>query len=246
MITILTLLATLTFSTLVTRVAAVALMLTGLSRETARFQARSAFYGVGFTTSEAEMIVGHPVRRKIVMMLMILGNVGLVMVAATLILSVMSVQGSSWTDAKVWLFGGGLIALIVLVRSRRLEDWIARISSHCLCQLTELDRRDHLNLLHLPDGHGVAEVALHDKHPLVGKTIAEARTERDGVRILGVQSHAGYASLPAGESVLQSGTTLVLYGPARQISALGADAASATHQMGPAERPPATTPGGNP
>ena len=240
MVAIVTLLATLTFSTLVTRVAAVALMLTGLSRDTARFQARSAFYGVGFTTSESETIVGHPVRRKIVMMLMLLGNVGLVMVAATLILSAMGVQGSSWTDAKVWLFGGGLIALIVLARSRRLEYWIVQISSDCLCRLTELDRRDHLNLLHLADGHGVAEVALHDKHPLVGRTIAEAGTERDGVRILGVQSRAGYASLPAGELVLQSGTTLVIYGPARQISALGSDAAPAAHQTGPADRRPAS------
>ena len=47
---------------LVTRVAARALTLTELSSEAARFQARSAFTGVGFTTSEAEGIVSHPVR----------------------------------------------------------------------------------------------------------------------------------------------------------------------------------------
>ena len=40
-------------SLLVTRVATVALTLTGMSREMVRFQARSALTGVGFTTSEA-------------------------------------------------------------------------------------------------------------------------------------------------------------------------------------------------
>ena len=35
---------------------------TGTSSELARFQARSAFTGVGFTTSEAESVVLHPVR----------------------------------------------------------------------------------------------------------------------------------------------------------------------------------------
>ena len=39
---------------LINHIATVALSLTGLSREVARFQARSAFTGVGFTTNEAE------------------------------------------------------------------------------------------------------------------------------------------------------------------------------------------------
>jgi Trk-type K+ transport system membrane component len=39
---------------IVTRVTTVVLTLTGMSRGSARFQARSAFSGVGFTTSEAE------------------------------------------------------------------------------------------------------------------------------------------------------------------------------------------------
>ena len=51
-------------SLLVTRVAAVMLTLTGLSAQSARFQARSAFSGAGFTTSESEAITNHPVRRR--------------------------------------------------------------------------------------------------------------------------------------------------------------------------------------
>ena len=60
MIAIGTVLAAILVSLLVTRVAAIALSVTGLSRESARFQARSAFTGVGFTTSEAESVVNHP------------------------------------------------------------------------------------------------------------------------------------------------------------------------------------------
>lgn len=44
-------------SLLITHIAAVALTLTGLSSDIARFQARSAFTGVGFTTKEAEKVV---------------------------------------------------------------------------------------------------------------------------------------------------------------------------------------------
>ena len=78
MVPILSLLLVLGISMVLTRVAAVALVHTGLGREAARFQARSAFTGVGFTTSEAEQVVGHPVRRRIVMWLMLVGSVGIV------------------------------------------------------------------------------------------------------------------------------------------------------------------------
>jgi len=50
MLAIGTVLAALLLSLLITRIATIALSVTGLSRETARFQARSAFTGVGFTT----------------------------------------------------------------------------------------------------------------------------------------------------------------------------------------------------
>ena len=87
MLAIVTLLLVVAFSILVTRTAAVALTHTGLSQEAARFQARSAFTGVGYTTSESETVVNHPVRRRIVMLLMWVGNAGIVTAISTLILS---------------------------------------------------------------------------------------------------------------------------------------------------------------
>ena len=67
MVAVVSLLLVLGTSVILIRVAAVALESTGLSRDAARFQARSAFTGVGFTTAEAENVVVHPIRRRIVM-----------------------------------------------------------------------------------------------------------------------------------------------------------------------------------
>lgn len=73
MLSIVSLLIVLTLSILVTRIATVALAHTGLSRESAKFQARSAFTGVGFTTNESEKVVNHPIRRRILLLRMLLG-----------------------------------------------------------------------------------------------------------------------------------------------------------------------------
>jgi len=79
-------------SMVVTPTATVALTMTALSREAARFQARSAFSGAGFTTDEAEWVVNHPVRRRIVMLLILLGGAGLVTSLATLVLSLSRIE----------------------------------------------------------------------------------------------------------------------------------------------------------
>ena len=107
MLGIISLLIVVTLSILITRIATIALTHTGLSRQAARFQARSALTGAGFTTTESEKVVNHPVRRRIVMLLMLVGNAGIVTGMASLILTFLH-QGN----------GGGLgfpLKLAVLI-----------------------------------------------------------------------------------------------------------------------------------
>src|SRR3954469_4945869 len=87
MISLILVFAVILLSLLIIRVATVVLGLTGMSQESARFQARSAFTGVGFTTTEAESVVEHPVRRRVVMALMLLGSAGVVGTLASLVVS---------------------------------------------------------------------------------------------------------------------------------------------------------------
>ena len=78
MATAISLLAILTLSVIAVKAGSVALWLTGLPRDAARFQARSAFTTTGFTTPQAALVVNHPERRRVISVLMILGNAGIV------------------------------------------------------------------------------------------------------------------------------------------------------------------------
>ncbi len=70
-------------SILVVMIGAIAFELTGLERSSSQFQALSCFTGTGFTTKESEQITLYPLRRRIAMFLMIIGNAGFVtMIAA--------------------------------------------------------------------------------------------------------------------------------------------------------------------
>lgn len=151
----------LSLSVLVIRIASVALRLTGLEESQARFQSLSAFTGTGFTTGEAEMIVNYPVRRRIVSLLMVVGNLGLVTVLATLVTSLVSTEGEpeAIIQQLIWLFCGLALLWILMLNpmaDRILCAWIGRL----LDVTTLLRRRCFHRLLQLGNGISVCE------HPL--------------------------------------------------------------------------------
>lgn len=78
-----------------TRIGALELVHMGLSKEAANFQARSAFMGVGFTTSESELVVDNPVRRKFLTFLIFLGNAGVIKTISSVIFSFLSLERSN-------------------------------------------------------------------------------------------------------------------------------------------------------
>ena len=107
---IISLLVVVILSLMVVRIATIALALTGLSDQLARFQARSAFTGAGFTTKESEKVMQHPVRRRIILLLMLLGNAGFITAVSSLILSFMRTGEATGVSATVWFRLGVLAA----------------------------------------------------------------------------------------------------------------------------------------
>lgn len=58
--------------------------LTGLKVEVSRFQVISMMTGTGFTTDESELILGHPVRRKLATFLILFGAFSLAVIISSI------------------------------------------------------------------------------------------------------------------------------------------------------------------
>jgi hypothetical protein len=208
-------------SLLVTRIASMALMLTGMSRESARFQARSAFTGVGFTTGEAEEIVKHPVRRRIVMLLMLLGNLGVGAVVATLMLSLMKTAESEFWWQKLLLLAAGLLLLWLAATNRYLERHTNRVISWGLRYWGRFQVRDYVAILQLEGGYAVSELLVEPNDWLAEKTLIELKLPREGVLVLGIQREEGaFLGAPTGDMEVRGGDTLIVYGPVDRIEEL--------------------------
>lgn len=213
MIPVLTLLTVVTISIAIMRVATVALCLTGLSRESARFQARSAFTGVGFTTAESEQVVTHPVRRRILMHLMLVGNVGFVTVASSMVVALMQIEGGD----RNWIYGLwlllGLGALYLVAKSRWIDRRISRSISWALSRYTHLDVRDYSSLLHLARGYRVSELYVDEGDWLAGKRLMDLKLRSEGILVLGIERASGpYVGAPNGDTLIEPGDALLVYG----------------------------------
>jgi len=174
MIAIFSFLIILTFSLIVTRIAALALSLTGLSSETAQFQSRSAFTGVGFTTSESEIILKHPVRRRIIMILMLAGNLGVATIVATGVLSYFSTSTSDiwWVNIATLTFG--IFLLYKGATNSRIERWLNIAIGWGLRKWTHLDVKDAITILQLENAFAVSELLIEEGDWLAGKSLRES------------------------------------------------------------------------
>ncbi len=242
MYAIITLLVVFTLSLVITRIASVALMMTGLSRDVARFQARSAFTGVGFPTQEAETVMRHPVRRQIIMTLMLLNNVGLATVIATIVIGALDAQKGTvnWGLNLTVLFAG-----LTLLWATFTNPWIDRQTSKViawmLARFTDLEIQDYAALLHLSSDYAVLELKIEAGHWLVNKTLAELKLPAEGILILGIErstnsdgatfsprvtagvsgrSRGFYVGVPHGGTRLLANDLLILYGPLDRIREL--------------------------
>ena len=210
---IISFLAVLSISLVVTRLAAMALTLTGMSRESSRFQPHSALTGVGFTTSESEIIVNHPVRRQIIMILMLIGNIGIPTMIATLAVSLITTaQAEHWWNPAI-LMMVGLATLIWAARSLWIERRLNKILATVLKRWTDLEVRDYISLLQLQNGYAVNEMLIRQGDWLDGKGLEEAGLPHEGILVLGIQRGTGeYIGAPRATDVIHFGDILVVYG----------------------------------
>lgn len=212
-----TVLLVMTLSLVVVRIAAVSLTLTGLSEQTAKFQARSAFTGAGFTTSESEKVVNHPVRRKVILWLMLLGNAGIVTGVASVMLSMVGPDDpTKWTGtlwARMLVLFIGCLILWRLAFSPYVDKWMSEVIAWGLKRWTNVDVRDYSALLHLADEYAVAELHVKSEDWLAGKLLSELQLSEEGVLVLGIERPNGtFIGAPRGNRRLDSGDLLILYG----------------------------------
>jgi hypothetical protein len=204
------LLITILISFIIVRIGGFALQLTGIEPEVARFQALSAFSGTGFTTREAERVVGHRMRRRIVTILIILGNAGTVTVIATLVASFTQVEGYAWFFVRLAIIVGGIVGLYqLIIRSnvgQRIVDWMQRPIVHRILRAAPAAEE----VFHVEKDWAISLVTIKGSSKRSGLSVADITVGGD-IEILGINRAGTYLTRPDKEEKIAQGDRLLVY-----------------------------------
>lgn len=199
-------------SFLFVRASGIALMMTGLEKKKARFQALSAFSGTGFTTKEAELVINHPVRRKIVTWLMIMGNAGVVTVIVTATSSLATSRGSQLPINVVVLAVGIFLIYKIATYKKFTRKWESFIERK-LIKSPVFEETATEDLLHFLEGYGLVKKIIGENSSLIGSSISKCRLSEKGLLVLGIERGKNWIPTPKANEKLQQGDSLIIYGP---------------------------------
>jgi hypothetical protein len=195
-----------------------ALEATGLDRPRARFQALSALTGTGFTTSQAELIVEHTKRRRIVTYLIFLGNTAVLGFIVLLVLYIIS--GIEAPSLAVIALAMAIVIVIALVFWLGLIDKISN-------GLLKIGRKSGRGLHHVVEDviqvsqeRVIARIKVLGLKEKENVSIAEAGLDIAGFAILLIEHDQKIVHNPDPDYRLDPNDIIIGYGKMVSINAI--------------------------
>jgi hypothetical protein len=191
-----------------------------MSDATAMFQSASAFFGVGYTTTEAEIVMNHPIRRRVVLHLIIAGNIGITSALATLIVTFVKIDSSDYSNWFQFLIViSGVLGVAFIANFKPIKKPVDAIIVRSLKSAGLVKPVGYELLLKVQDGYSVSEVIIHPDHPWCEKTLKDSRPSDVGVVVLNVRhADGGFTGAPDKDFRVREGDELMIYGADKDVS----------------------------
>jgi hypothetical protein len=199
---------------------AIALKMTGLDIEKARFQILSIITGIGFTTKESELIIQHPVRRRIAKVIMIV-HFAATASLVTILYKFLTEISNSFSHGK-WIYiiiGLSIMTIVLFIsRSKRVLGFMDNILEfRILKSMKRNKKRSVEEVIKLDENSGVMEVIISEKSELVGKELKDAELKKNFIQVLNIERPEGMIQFPSKNDVFEVGDRVVVYGKMQNI-----------------------------
>lgn len=164
--------------TVLLKIFAALLRITGLTQEKARFQAISLFTNCGFTTAESEVVTSNHIRRQIAIVGMVTGNFFSVIIVSLLINVFLNLNMEEVTD-DLWIVLIIFVVLLLILLVMRLPKskiLVDKFFENIASKIYKNNKNE--NIITLLDNYGrdaIAEVYIKNVPPMLdGKSLAES------------------------------------------------------------------------
>jgi hypothetical protein len=190
--------------------------LTGLKKEVSRFQVISMMTGTGFTTGESELILGHPVRRKLATFLILFGAFSL----AVIISSISQFLSEGLRLGEVLSGAVTVIVVFCVLKLERTQQVLFEAFHQKMkpqIELADLPIRD-LFLKNKEDAF--INLHIYYRSHLANKTISQVVIEHDELELVVLFIQRGEVRIRKNiyDTTLHEGDQVLIYGSKQVIS----------------------------
>ncbi|WCK52470.1 TrkA C-terminal domain-containing protein [Aneurinibacillus sp. Ricciae_BoGa-3] len=199
---------------LIIEISTILLESTGLRREVARFQAISLLTNTGYTTTESEMIINHPVRRKIASFLIVFGTISFAVILSFVI--------SFFVSNVVHLsdLGVGILILAVswlFLRSKGIKLFLSRNVGNTFDKYY-VHHKSVEEVFHVDSDYVMRQFRLTESHvKVINFPLKELKLADEDIKILNIKRNSHIIKNPTGSTLLLPGDVILVYGNAENI-----------------------------
>lgn len=199
----------------VVNICSILLRLTGMPIKKARFQVVSLLTSTGFTTRESEMIVQHPVRRKIASWLMVVSYVS----TATFISFFVTMISDTVTGIGFFVVIAALIiSNLILRRTKTIENLELKLENVVLkSKIWEKLNSENLTLITNTRGYGIYQIYLPKESKIIGKSILESGLKDLEIEVLNIDKGDKFIKFASPDYVFEVFDRVTVYGNLKNI-----------------------------
>lgn len=196
---------------LLIEILSIVMKLTGLGLSKSRFQIISILTHTGFTTRESELIVQHPVRRRIASALMIVSYVA----QATLITLLFDMLNSD-QQSLLFIFialSAMLLFIIFVTKNKYISSWFERFTEKILMRsMKKIDERHIEKILNLSPDFSIYELVVDIDSTICKKTLREIHLKENYIQILKIDRGSEVIDFPTADTQVLPGDRMIVYG----------------------------------
>jgi len=185
--------------------------MTGLELSKSRFQIISILTHTGFTTRESELVVQHPLRRRIASLLMIVSYVAQASLI-TLLLDMFYINSEGLVSTLI-IIGATLLFIIIVSRNKYFTGRFDRLTEKLIGKSMKKTDGSHVDqILNLSPNFSIYEFVLDASSPMCNKTLRQARLKDSFIQVLKIDKGHKVIDFPTADTVLTEGDRMVVYG----------------------------------
>lgn len=186
---------------------------TGLDKHIARFQVISMMTGTGFTTGESELIIDHPIRRKLGAFLILFGAFSL----AVIISAISNLLADEFYTKNISVVGAALIMIIFILKTPYVKKHLAGKLEH--------EMEEHYDFRDLPirdalltdKGDHILDYFIDSSSDYIGEELRDIIEEEEDILVLYIQRGDLKIRKERLVTELQEGDHIILYGDEKAI-----------------------------